>query len=116
MKCDLMTVIHAACRVLNIEYAQFIDEHRSPPSLRMARDGVVGAGFELSVQQPTTTELAKASGREHHTTVMDRLERFYRDWPGPLRVFFLNAVREELHHLGVSRIDSPTPSTKSSRE
>ena len=86
----------AAMAVMNIGIPELIGRDRSPTWVSRAREAVTGAMYNLSSHQPSLKELSRLTGKRHHTTVLDQVRRYNRDWPPALRIAWEAAVVKEL--------------------
>ena len=87
----------AALKVLEMEMADLMGRERSPAWLCRAREAVTGAMYNLSIYQPSYPELGRLTGKRHHTTSLDQVRRYNRDWPPILRIQWEDAVERQLN-------------------
>lgn len=104
--CTIEQVKVAAMKVVGIETKDLISRDKSPIFLPKARQAVAGAMYDLGDHEPSLTELAKYLGHRHHTTVMDYLRRYHREWPPVIRRLWEQAVLKELE-AGASHQKAP---------
>ena len=89
-------VRRAALKVLGIDMADLLGRQRSPTWICRAREAVTGAMYNLSSHQPSLPELGRLTGKRHHTTSLDQVRRYNRDWPPALRIAWEDKVIKEL--------------------
>lgn len=86
----------AALKVMGIEMADLMGRERCPTWICRAREAVTGAMYNLSAHQPSLTELGKLTGKRHHTTSLEQVRRYNRDWPPVLRIAWEASVIKEI--------------------
>lgn len=86
----------AALKVIGIEMSDLVGRERTPMWICRAREAVTGAMYNLSSHQPSLTELGKLCGKRHHTTALDQVRRYNRDWPPVLRIAWEASVIKEI--------------------
>lgn len=89
-----------AMEILGIEISDLIGREKSPTWLCRAREAVTGAMYNLSSYQPSFPELGMLTGKRHHSTVHQQVQRYNRDWPPALRIMWEASVVKQLGEHG----------------
>lgn len=96
---DPNKILQTAMKLVELEMAEMLAPERVPRVV-MARVAVVGAVHELSLPQPGLMELTRmTASHRHHSSVAQRVQKFNRDWPPPLRAMWLEAVQCEANGM-----------------
>jgi len=85
-----------ALALIGMELSELMSRDKSPAWLCRAREAVTGAIYNLSSYQPSYLELGRITGKRHHTTVLDQVRRYNRDWPPAIRLLWEAAVVKEV--------------------
>ena len=86
----------AALALMGIGLSELMSRDKSPAWLCRAREAVTGAIYNLASYQPSLLELGRITGKRHHTTVLEQVRRYNRDWPPALRILWEATVVKEV--------------------